>query len=138
MIILLHIVSIVRITSPKLQPMAVQYHCHVIKKEIILKFSGSCGISLSSDWLRICWIWSVKYYICYTKLHIYEFLYKFDTVLYQFLETGTSDRSLICIVQRLRFHEVSFYNPFNFYFTVPLKGIVIHRICNFLDGASLY
>ena len=28
----------------------------------------------------------------YTKLHIYEFSYNFDTVLYQFLETRTSDR----------------------------------------------
>ena len=28
----------------------------------------------------------------YKKLHIYEFSYKFDTVLYQFPETGTSDR----------------------------------------------
>ena len=26
-----------------------------------------------------------------TKLYIYEFSYKFDTVLYQFLEIGTSD-----------------------------------------------
>ena len=33
----------------------------------------------------------------FTKLHIYEFSYKFDTVLCQFLETGTSDRCLIGI-----------------------------------------
>ena len=31
----------------------------------------------------------------YTKSHIYEFWYNFDTVLYQFLETGTSDRTLM-------------------------------------------
>ena len=27
----------------------------------------------------------------FTKLYIYEVSYKFDTVLYQFLETGTPD-----------------------------------------------
>ena len=35
--------------------------------------------------------------------------YNFDTVLYQFLETGTSDRCLICIVQNLRFSGFSLY-----------------------------
>ena len=30
------IVHIVRITSPELQPMTVQYHCHVIQTEITL------------------------------------------------------------------------------------------------------
>ena len=38
-----------------------------------------------------------------------EFLYKFDTVLHQFLETGTSDRCLIGIVQLLRFSGFSLY-----------------------------
>jgi len=33
-------------------------------------------------------------YNFYTKLHKYEISYKFDTVVYQFLETGTSDRFL--------------------------------------------
>ena len=28
-------------------------------------------------------------------LRMYEFLYNFDTVLYEFLETGTSDRTII-------------------------------------------
>ena len=28
----------------------------------------------------------------YMNLYLYEFWYKFDTGLYQFLETGTSDR----------------------------------------------
>ena len=31
-------------------------------------------------------------------MHIYEFSYTFDTVLYQFLETGASYRFFICIV----------------------------------------
>ena len=56
----------------------------------------------------------------YTKLHIYEFSYKFDTVLYQFIETGTSDRCLICIVQCLWFSGF-IHTPFHFSFTVPLK-----------------
>ena len=34
----------------------------------------------------------------YRKLHIYEISYKFNTVLYQFLETETSDRCFICIL----------------------------------------
>ena len=37
---------------------------------------------------------SVKYYESYTKSDIYTFWYNFDTVLYQFLETGTSDRCI--------------------------------------------
>ena len=45
------------------------------------------------------------------KSHIYTFWYNFDTVLYQFLETGTSDRCLICIVQNLRFSGFILY-PF--------------------------
>ena len=51
---------------------------------------------------------------------IYTFWYNFDTVLYQFLETGTSDIRLMCIVQNLRFsgfilYPLSFflYSPFN-------------------------
>ena len=34
----------------------------------------------------------------YKIVYIYEFSYKFDTVLYQFLETETSDRCFIGIV----------------------------------------
>ena len=42
--------------------------------------------------------------------------YNFDTVLYEFLETGTLDRSLIYIIQ------VSAYTLFHFSFTtVPLR-----------------
>ena len=32
----------------------------------------------------------------FSKLHIFEFSYKFDTVVYQFLEIGASDRRFIC------------------------------------------
>jgi len=58
--------------------------------------------------------------ILYKILHINTFWYNFDTVLYQFLETGTSDRCLICLNQLPRFsgfrlYPLSFflYSPFN-------------------------
>jgi len=63
----------------------------------------------SLDWLRIGWIWAVWTYYFY-KTCTDEFSYNFIKVLYQFLETGTSDRCLICIVQRLR-SQVSSYTP---------------------------
>ena len=37
-----------------------------------------------------------------TKLYIYEFLYKFDTVLYQFLETETLDITFMGHDQELK------------------------------------
>ena len=54
------------ITSPELPPTAEQYTGHVIQTET----SGND-----------------------TKSHIHTFWYNFETVLYQFLETGTSDRT---------------------------------------------
>ena len=48
--------------------------------------------------LRFLWDIVVFRLVAYRKFHIYEFSYQFDTVLYQFLETGTSDRCLICNV----------------------------------------
>ena len=44
----------------------------------------------------------------YTKLHIYEFSYIFDTVLYQFLETVTSDR---CFYMYLLTPEIVGFHP---------------------------
>ena len=32
-----------------------------------------------------------KHIISITKLYVFDFLYKLDTILYQFLKTGTSD-----------------------------------------------
>ena len=54
---------------------------------------------------------------------IYEFSYKFDTVLYQFLQTGTIDRCLIVIgiIQLLRFSGFSRY-PNSFFRYSPLKS----------------
>jgi len=59
----------------------------------------------------------ILYFYFYTKLYIYEFLYKFDTVLYQFLEKGTSD---ITIMGRDQDY-FSAYTPFHYSFTVPLR-----------------
>ena len=41
-----------------------------------------------------------------TKLCIYEFSYIFDTVFYQFVETGTSDRTGIGRDQRQHFYRL--------------------------------
>jgi len=53
-------------------------------------------------------------------LHITVLVYNFDTVLCQFLETGTSDRCLIGIVQNLRFSGFSLY-PLSFFLYSPFK-----------------
>ena len=54
---------------------------------------------------------------------IYTFWYNFDTVLCQFLETGTSDRCLLCIVQHLRFSGFILY-PLSFFLYSPFEGTV--------------
>ena len=56
----------------------------IIRTGANLRFSGFCGISSFSYWFRVCGIWSVLYFNFYTKLHIYEFSYKFDTVYIDF------------------------------------------------------
>ena len=48
-------------------------------------------------------------------------LWKGGIVLYQFLETGTSDRCLICIVQNLRFSGFSLY-PLSLFLYSPFKS----------------
>ena len=56
-----------------------------------LRFSGFCRIYQ----IGFVFVEFDLFNNFYTKLHIYEFSYKFDTVLYQFLETETSDRTLM-------------------------------------------
>jgi len=56
--------------------------------------------------------------------HIYV-LYIFDTVLCQFLETGTSDRTLICLNQLLRFLGFSLY-PLSFFLYSPFNSKFIY------------
>ena len=72
--------------------------------------------------------------ILYKIVYIYEFSYNFDTVLYQFLETETSDRCLICIVQRLRFSGFILY-PLSFFLSCPIKGTLL--VISFVPLASL-
>ena len=52
------------------------------------------------------------------------FFYKFDTVLYQFLEIGTSDRTFMVRDQQLKRLAFSLFPPFHFSFPVPLKDRV--------------
>ena len=52
----------------------------------------------------------------YTKFYIYNFSY----ILYQFLETGTLERTLMGLDSFLKFVGLSL-SPFHFSFTVPLK-----------------
>ena len=58
--------------------------------------------------------------ICLIIQLLYKIAYKFDTVLYQFLETGTSDRCLKCIVQNLRFSSFILY-PLSFFLYSPFN-----------------
>ena len=66
-------------------------------------------------------------YESYTKsyIYIYTFWYNFDTVLYQFLETGALDRSLTCFIQNLRFLGFSLY-PLSFFLYSPFKEYTIY------------
>jgi len=56
----------------------------------------------------------------YTTSYIYTFWYNFDTVLYQFLETETSNRTLTGLNQLLRFSGFSLY-PLSFFIDTPFK-----------------
>ena len=59
-------------------------------------------------------IWFLLFNIC--SLYLYEFLYKFETVSYQLLETKTSDITFMG-----RDQELSANTPFHFSLAVPLK-----------------
>ena len=92
--------------SPELQPMAVQYYYHV-------------SPSASSDQYTALPLEGVL--VTDTDVYrTYIRCYNFDTVLYPFLETGTSDRCLIGIIQRLRFSGFSQYYLSFFLYTVSL------------------
>ena len=54
------------------------------------------------------------------KLFIEKFWYNFGTVLYQFSETRTSDRTLILLDQLLKFLGFSIY-PLSFFLYSPFK-----------------
>ena len=66
--------------------------------------------------------WSVYNLDSCTKSHIKRVWYNFDTILCQFLETGTSGRTLIGLDQLLKCLSSSLSNtPFHFSLTVPLR-----------------
>ena len=87
--------------------------------------------------LRLLWdiifrlVAYLLYMICLSLLHlnkvvliyVYDFSYNFDIVLYQFLETGTSDRCLIGTVQNLRFLGFSLY-PLSVFHYSPFKETI--------------
>ena len=52
-------------------------------------------------------------------MYIYEFLYKFDTILYQFHETGRSDITFMGRDQELKWLAYAAYTPFTF----PLESL---------------
>ena len=87
-------------TSPERPPIAVQYCCHMYHVTSILHCYRPKFWWRNTD---------------YT-----DFWYNFDTVLYQFLETGTSDRCLICIVQNLKFSGFNLY-PLSFFLYSPFN-----------------
>ena len=93
----------VRNMSPELQPMAVQYHCHM--SPIV---SRDQYTALPLEGVLVMRYGHISY--------IYTFWYNFNTVLCQFLETGTLDRCLICLNKLLRFSGFSLYTPFIFPF----------------------
>jgi len=74
-----------RIMGPELQPIALQYYCHM-------------SPSVSRD-----------QYTALLLEGVLVTLYGRDTVLSQFLETVTSDRTLISLHQLLRFSGLSLY-----------------------------
>ena len=57
--------------------------------------------------------------------------------LYQFLETGTLDRSLICIVQRLRFLGLILYS-LSFFLYSPFKLGMLHILLRILYNLRRY
>ena len=57
----------------------------------------------------------------FSKFYIYELLYNSNTVLYQFLELGTSDITFMGRDQQLKWLSFSLY-PFSFFLYSPFIG----------------
>ena len=66
------------------------------------------------------WFWWHDLSLRFSKFYIYELSYSLNTVLYQFLETGTSDKTFMGRDQELKW--LAAYTPFHFSFTVPLNS----------------
>ena len=93
----------------------------------LYKYKGLLEITVTTGICKIIgfWPWILFNPTTFIQNCIYEFSYNLDTVLYQFLETGTSDRCLLGNVQLMRFSWVSSYNPFHFPLSVPLSKLFI-------------
>ena len=76
--------------------------------------------------MKLCQIYTKIHISTILYIYIYEFSYKIDTVLYQFLETGTSDitfmgryqvqKGLDFSLYPLSFFRYSLFNSFLFFF----------------------
>ena len=99
------------------------YKIRSIKQIIFNKYATNMKMAISQG-PRLCVF--VEYDLFNTTNFIqnliYTFWYNFDTVLSQFLETGTSDRCLTYIVQRLRFSGFILY-PLSFFLYSPFKNV---------------
>ena len=56
----------------------------------------------------------------FCKIYFFQFLFKFDTVLYQFLKTGTLDKTLMGLDQLQRYLGFSLY-LLSFFLYSPFK-----------------
>ena len=57
----------------------------------------------------------------FPKFYIYELSYNFNTVLYQLLETGTSDKTFMGHDQELKWLAFSLLYPLSFFLYSPFK-----------------
>ena len=104
-------------------------HSHLFNQWRHLRFLSILETSFSVHWThREKFLNQMEIARKYTKYHIYTIWYNFDIVLYRFLETGTSDRRLICIVQNLRFSGFSLYS-LSFFLYSPFKFIRNAKEC---------
>ena len=100
-----------------------------IKNEKLL---NSNNIRSKPKFLRLFWVIVVFRMVVYLlnmirlnllflfKVLYFRFSYKFDTVLYQFLETGTLDRTLMGLDQLLKCLGFGLY-PLSFFLYSPFK-----------------
>ena len=88
---------------------------HEIFIRILMRNSSGYSWEIHPD-THEKFIWILMRNLSGYSWEIHTFLYSFDTVLYQLLKTGTSDRTLIC----LRFSGFSLY-PLSYFLYSPFK-----------------
>ena len=66
-------------------------------------------------------LWSHDSSLRFSKFYIYELSYNFNTFLYQFLETGTSDKTFMGRDQELKWLAFSLYS-LSFFLYSPFKA----------------